>query len=46
VILCIRGWIAEQDVDMQRALLEQIERERADMSASARIEKPEEIEHA
>ena len=34
------------DVDMLRALLEQITRERADMNASARIEGREDIEDA
>lgn len=46
MILCISGRIAEEDVDMLRALLKQITRERADMNASARIEGREDIEHA
>jgi hypothetical protein len=46
VIFCVSGQIAEQDVNMLRALMEQITRERADMNASARIEGREEIEHA
>jgi hypothetical protein len=46
VIFCVSGQIAEQDVNMLRALMEQITRERADMNASERIEGREEIEHA